>query len=123
MRLNEVIRRFSLVSGLEGEDLSRYAPLCADAISQVKARMVVSLETLGDEDVRRLEACAAALGFYKYTLISSDGAVDSFEAGNLRVRMGENAVERAKMMLFEEQKAVSDIACFDDDFALKGVRI
>lgn len=123
MRLSNVLERFSLVSGLEGKELSRYAPLCADAISRIKAGMKLPLESLGDEDVRRLEGCAAAMSFYKYTLCAPEGSVESFGAGALSIRLGKNPIERARMMLMEECRAVAHIVSFEDDFAFRGVRV
>jgi len=122
LRLSEVIERFSLISGLEGEELSRYVPLCVDAVSRIKCR-ACGAEKLGLGDVRRLENCAAALAFYKYALYSQEGTIESFEAGAVKVSLGKGLLERARMILDEELRGAQDIVSLEDDFAFKGVRV
>lgn len=122
MRLNEVLERFSLISGLEGEELSRYAPLCIDAISGIKSR-VPKLDKIGCEDMRRLVNCAAALAFYKYTLYAPEGLAESFDTGSLSVKMSKSPQERARLILTQELRGAEDIVCFDDDFVFKGVAV
>ena len=71
MSFYDVLRRFELLSSLEGKDLSRYQDLCREAAEDIRARLKVPEESLADSKRLRLSYAAGALAFYKYCLLLS----------------------------------------------------
>lgn len=121
MRLNDVINRFALISGLEPREVSKWTVLCVDAVQYLRQR-ILSEADLCEANVMRLCNAAAALAYYKYTLYSPSAAVRSFSAATVTVSMGEDEKHRAKTLWEEEQALVSDLVR-TEDFCFKGVRI
>jgi len=122
LRLNLVIDRFALISGLEPEEVSRWTPLCADAVVQIEG-MKRSKVKDDEKTIRRLSFCAAALAYYKYTLFTKEAAVSSFSAGNLSVGISVTERERAKQLWEEELRGASDLLEAQSDFCFLGVRV
>lgn len=115
MSFYDVLRRFGLLSGLEGKDLSRYSELCNEAAEDIKAKLKVPEKSLSDSNKLRLAYTAGALAFYKYCLIITATEPDSFSAGEVKVSVGDKKLLGAKRLFEEEYKALSDVLC-DSDF-------
>lgn len=109
MSFYDVLRRFSLLSGLEGKDLSRFSQLCNEAIEDMRGRLKVKEENLTDSQKLRLSYTAGALAFYKYCLYSAVSEPDSFSAGEVTVNMNDKRVDAAKKLFDEEYRALSKI--------------
>ncbi|MBQ9742440.1 MAG: hypothetical protein IJV88_02040 [Ruminococcus sp.] len=107
MRLNQVIDRFALVSGLCGEELSRWTPLCVDAMNQV-SKMLRPNMTPSEADSLRLSAFAGVLAYYKYTLYSR-GGIKAFTAGSLSITEEDDKSRRAKLLWEAERESVADL--------------
>lgn len=115
MSFYDVLRRFELLSGLEGKDLSRYTELCKEASEEMTARLKVNEESLTSGERLRLSYAAGALAFYKYCLYTSVTEPDSFSAGEVSVSMGSKKVDAAKRLFEEECKGLCRVIS-DDGF-------
>lgn len=121
MSFYDVLRRFRLLSGLEGEELSRYSDLCKDALNEVKLKLKVAENALDDGKKLRLAYTAGALAFYRYCLYTSVTEPESFEAGEVRVTRSHDKTEAARRIYEEEYRGLSDVLA-DSGFSFKGVR-
>lgn len=102
MSFYQVLKRFELLSGLQGDELSRYSQLCRQAAEEIRERLTVSESTLSDGEKLRLSYTAAALAYYKYCLYTSASQPVSFSAGEVSVNMGSQRLESAKKIFDEE---------------------
>ncbi len=122
MRLNEVINRFTLVSGLEPHEVSMWIPVCIDAMLQVKAK--ASKEALSDEEsILRLCALAGVLAYYKYCLYMERDEVKSFTAGSVSITKAQYDTKKAHDLWEFEKNGVSDLLQSHEDFCFRGVRL
>lgn len=120
MNLNDVIRRFALISGLEGEELSRWLPVCVDAMEEVH-RLAVREALTNEENSRRLSNLAGVLAYYRYVLYTSE-QVRSFGAGSVSVTYRDDALKSAQRMWETELQAVSELIT-PSDFYFQRVRV
>ena len=119
MSLHEIIERFTLVSGLEMQDVSRYLTL----ISDCKALFddMIDLELNGSERRRLAHACAV-YAYYRISCMARDGGLQSFKAGDVQIVTDDDCA--AALRLWESERAlIADIISFDDDFAFRSVMI
>lgn len=122
MRLNEVINRFTLVSGLEPHEVSMWTPVCIDAMLQVKAK--ASKEALKcEESVLRLCAMAGVLAYYKYCLYMERDEVKAFTAGSVSITKAQSDAKKAYELWEFEKNGARDLLSSDDDFCFRGVRL
>ena len=117
-----MIVRFSLLSQLSSEEITRWTPLCIDAKAEIEKRIIPGT-AMTENNLIRLAKCAAALAFLKYTLYSPSGCAESFTAGAVNIRFGMQEAQRAKAVLSQELKEACDIVAQEDDFCFKGVRV
>src|SRR5574344_624870 len=90
--IGNVLKRFSLISGLEGEKLSRWTPLCEDAVDFCSSHLTKS--ELSENQERCFCNLAAAFAYYKFCICDFDG-VNTFVAGDVQIRKSDVA-ENAK---------------------------
>lgn len=121
MSFYDVLRRFSLLSGLEGKDLSRFSQLCTEASEDIKSKLKVSESSLTEAQKLRLSYTAGALAFYKYCLYSAVTEPDSFSAGEVTVNMNDKRIDAARKLFEEEYRACSKLLC-DSGFYFGRVR-
>ncbi len=121
MSFNDVLRRFKILSGLEGEKLSRFSFLCSDSITEINSKLRVSVDSLSDAQRLRLSYAAGALAFYRYCLYTSVSEPESFEAGEVRVTNNKDKAASARRLFEEECKGISEIL-MDSGFYFKGVK-
>ena len=121
MSFNDVLRRFKILSGLEGEKLSRYSFLCSDAITEMNSKLRFSEENLSDAQRLRLSYAAGALAYYRFCLYTHVSEPESFEAGEVRVTNRKDKAESARRLFEEECKGISEILR-DSSFYFKGVK-
>ena len=118
MRLKEIIERFTLVSGLEMKDVSRYLPIIADC----KAYFESLAPALGENDQRRLEHACAVYAFYRISQLGRLDDLRSFKVGD--VQMNVEAIGEAAKKLWEtERENISDIVDISGGFAFRSVRV
>ena len=109
MSFYDVLRRFELLSSLEGKDLSRYQDLCREAAEDMRARLKVPEESLADSKRLRLSYAAGALAFYKYCLFLFLTEPESFSAAEVKVTVSDKKLCAAKKLFEEECKGLSDV--------------
>lgn len=122
MNLNEIVERFTMVSGMKMSETSRYLPLIVDCKELFEERIG------GGADARRLHRAAhacAVYAYYRVSLLLRDGGFDSFKAGDVQINSEKlsEICEAAERMWQEERRMIADIADFDDGFAFRSVRV
>ena len=119
MSLNEIIERFTLVSGYERKEISRYLPIIRDCMDLFEERICCELTEI--QRRRVIHACAV----YAYRCISRLGrdiGVSNFKAGDVQLVTDENSAIADK--LWEEAKPlIADIVAIDDGFSFRAVRV
>lgn len=122
MRLNEVINRFSLVSGLEPSEVTKWTPVCVDAMNEIKRKVLPGV--LEDEgNVLRLSACAGVLAYYRYCMYKNGDKTKQFTAGAVSVTMENSDTEKAQKLWEFERKSVEDLLTSTEDFCFRRVNV
>ena len=122
MRLNEVINRFALMSGLEPGEVTRWTPVCIDAMNELKSKLLPDALS-SEENILRLSACAGVLAYYRYCLYKSGSEPKSFTAGAVSVTVSELDVEKAYKLWEFEKKSVENLLASSEDFCFKRVKV
>lgn len=118
MRLKEIIERFTLVSGFEMKDVSRYLPIIADCKAFFESRS----GELSESDLRRAEHACAVYAFYHISQMGRLDDLRSFKVGD--VQMNVEAIGEAAQKLWEtERDNISDIVDIGGEFAFRSVRV
>lgn len=102
MNFCDCLRRFKLLSGLEGEELSRFSEFCHDASAELKVSLAVPEQSLTDAQNLRLSYAAGALAYYKYCLYLLSTEPETFEAGEVKV-INKNKKADGARKLFEAE--------------------
>lgn len=106
--LKNVLKRFSVISGLKGEEFSKWSFLCNDCLNYVLEHILK--EELNEKEEQKICSLAAAIAFYKLTLYDFD-EVTSFTAGDVRITK-ESMQKNAEKIMNEEMKSCIDITDF-----------
>ncbi|MBO6127072.1 MAG: hypothetical protein J6P21_03670 [Clostridia bacterium] len=69
MTIENVMIKFSNLSGISGEALSKWTSICQDSINEISSKLREDI--IESEHEEELESAAAALSFYKYVLCTS----------------------------------------------------
>lgn len=118
MRIKEIIERFTLVSGFEMKDVSRYLPIIVDC----KAYFESLLPELNENDLRRAEYACAVYAFYRISQLGRLDDLKSFKVGD--VQMNVEAIGEAAKKLWEaERENISDLLDISGGFAFRSVRV
>ena len=118
MRLKEIIERFTLVSGFEMKDVSRFLPIIADC----KAFFEEQLRDPGEADLKRAEHACAAYAFYRISLMGRLDELCSFKVGD--VQMNVEAIGEAARKLWDaERESISDLIDLSGGFEFRSVRV
>ena len=118
MRLKEIIERFTLVSGFERKDVSRWLPVIMDA----KAYFEERIPALSEGDLRRVENACAVYAFYRISRMGRMDELRSFKVGD--IQMNVEAVGEAARQLWEAERAgIADIVELGGDFAFRSVSV
>lgn len=122
MRLNEVINRFSLVSGLEPSEVTRWTPVCIDAMNEIKSKALPeALENEGD--MLRLSSCAGVLAYYRYCMYLREDRTKQFTAGAVSVTLENPDIEKAHRLWEFERESVSELLLATDGFCFRRVSV
>lgn len=116
--LTKVLKRFSAISGLKGEEFSKWSFLCTECLNYVLEHTVK--EELTDSEETRLTALIASMAYYKLSLYDFD-EVSSFTAGDVHITK-QDVQSRAEKAMQAEMNACSDITDFGS-VCFFGVRI
>lgn len=119
MSLNEIIERFTLVSGFEMQDVSRYLVILMDCKALFEERMY---EGLSEAQRRRAAYACAVYAYYRISLMGYSHGVSSFKAGDVQLTTGETFP--AAQQLWENERAqIGDIIRLDDDGVFRAVMV
>lgn len=119
MSLNELIERFTLVSGYEKKTVSRFLPVLIDCREFFEER--IDRELTASERRRVTHACAV-YAYYRISRFGRDDGMSSFKAGDVQFTT-EKDNDRAEKLWEDEKIAVGDIIRFDDGFTFRAVRV
>lgn len=118
MRFKEIIERFTLVSGYEMKDVSRFLSIIEDCKALFESRC----GELNENDLRRAEHACAVYAFYRISQMGRLDDMKSFKVGDVQMNM--EAIGQAAQKLWEtERENISDIIDFGGEFAFRSVRI
>ena len=122
MSLNDIIERFTLVSGLEMNEVSRFLPLLIDCKEYFEERMA---DGLSDSHRRRLAHACAVYAYYRVCLTRTEGACSSIKAGDLQLTGPSRGELRdaARDLWREEREAVAGMVDLEDGFAFRSVTV
>lgn len=122
MGINEVAKKFLLLSGIDESELSKYLPLIRESIAYVKS--ILKEEVDVKENSALLTSACGTYAYYKWSLFYSQGDVSYFKAGDLTVsKSSESKVTQRAYSLWKE--SLKEIAGFtkSSDFYFKGVSV
>ena len=122
MNLNDIIDRFTLVSGLSMNDVSRYLPIILDCKSYIEERMH---DGLSASQLKRAAHACAVYAYYKLCMTVREGDFEYVKAGELQLKAKGAADIRAaaEHLWSEERRAIADIADLDDGFCFRSVML
>lgn len=122
MGINEVAKKFLLLSGIDESELSKYLPLIRESIAYVKS--ILKEEVDVKENSTLLTSACGTYAYYKWSLFYSQSDVSYFKAGDLTVsKSSESKVtERAYSLLKESLKEIARFTK-SSDFYFKGVSV
>ena len=122
MGINEVAKKFLLLSGIDESELSKYLPLIRESIAYVKS--ILKEEVDVKENSALLTSACGTYAYYKWSLFYSQSDVSYFKAGDLTVsKSSESKVtERAYSLLKESLKEIARFTK-SSDFYFKGVSV
>lgn len=122
MGINEVAKKFLLLSGIDESELSKYLPLIRESIAYVKS--ILKKEVDVKENSTLLTSACGTYAYYKWSLFYSQSDVSYFKAGDLTVsKSSESKVTQRAYSLWKE--SLKEIARFtkSSDFYFKGVSV
>lgn len=119
MSLHDIIERFSLVSGFDRQETSRYLVLIRDCAGMFEDRIGTQLS---DSDRRRLAHACAVFAYYRICCMARDGGIQSFKAGDVQI-VSDDDCAAAERMWNTERGMIADLVSFDNGFAFRSVRV
>lgn len=122
MGINEVAKKFLLLSGIDESEISKYLPLIRESIAYVKS--ILKEEVDVKENSALLTSACGTYAYYKWSLFYSQSDVSYFKACDLTVsKSSESKVTERAYSLWKE--SLKEIARFtkSSDFYFKGVSV
>ncbi|HEX3017878.1 MAG TPA: hypothetical protein VHP31_08515 [Caproicibacter sp.] len=101
--VTDVLTRFALLSGMDS-GAEKYQPLCSDASAEIERSERDGCET---EASGPLTAAAAALAFYRFSLMQAAQSTGSFEAGDVKITPAKPNPQSARKLWSEAAAAAS----------------
>lgn len=122
MDVQEILLRFALIADLGQEEAAPWISICSEAADEIRS-LLKDLLTEADNSTR-LNAAAAALTFYRYTLYRASGAgMNDFSAGDIKVISDKKTtVEMALRIWIDAKKTIMDLID-DNEFLAEQVKI
>lgn len=120
MSLNDIIERFTLVSGYERKQISRYLPVIIDCMAFFEER--IHRELTVSEQRRAVHACAV-YAYYRVSCLGREAGIGNFKAGDLQIVMDDAGLRGIEKLWEDEKSAVSDIVDIDDGFSFRAVSV
>lgn len=122
MRLSDVLERFTLVSGLEPEEVSKWTVLCVDAMNEISDCILPS-KGKSEKEALRLSKAAGVYAYYKYCLYTYSSKIKTFSAGVISVTTSQDEMAHARNMWEAEKAACADLISDKGDFCFRGVAV
>lgn len=124
MNIGKILERFSIMAELDLDDASQWIGLMEESAAEIKSQLKEDINESEYED--RLNAAAAVLSFYKYTLcLTSRSAVFSTSDGISMVTASitdrKNMISAASSAWKSTRASISNILK-DPGFIFQGVR-
>lgn len=118
--LNAILNRFTLLSNIPLDEIGPFVPICSDAKTEIQLKIRPNVDESAEGE--RLEAAAAALSFYKYTLYNASlQSTQSFSAGDVSIKEDtKQQIENARLMWNETRASIRDLLQ-DDEFCFQQV--
>ncbi len=122
MDIKEILLRFSLIASLSEEEAAPWVSICSEAAEEI--RRLMKDATKEEENGARLNAAAAALALYRYTVYrASAEEMSSFSAGDIKINSDKKImVEMALKVWLDAKRSISDLIN-DDEFLVGQVNI
>lgn len=120
MNLQNIVKRFAIIANISLEEAFPWTEICEEAADEIKAHLKNDVDET--EHHRRLDAAAAALGFYRYVLYrASGGGMESFTAGEIRIKSdAKTSVKMALAVWKDAKRSIADLLN-DDDFMFETI--
>ena len=115
--IEALMERFSSFSGLSEEEARRYHGLCQDAAAQVNG---MAKESLTEREESLLYGAAAALAFYRWSLLEGARTPESFSSGDIQVKKGASMTEQARK-IWEEYRDGAAECVRDTEFVFQRI--
>lgn len=117
MDLQAILERFLCLAGLSPEEAQPWQGLCEEAMQELNAQVLTGAEG----GAALLNAAAAALAFYRYSVAQSSIPESEFTAGDVRVTRSSAGMEAARRLWLEARRAASGYLR-DEEFYFRQVR-
>lgn len=107
MNINDIIKRFALISEIDEKELAKWVPVCCEANEFISSRLKKT-DFTSEEQARLCNACAV-YAYYKYCLYKNKSDIKSFSAGDVRIENSSLLSQSAKALWDHEKECVSDL--------------
>ncbi len=120
MNLQDIVKRFSIISNLSLEEAFPWTQVCEEAAEEIRLHLKKGVDE--NEHHRRLDAAAASLAFYRYVLYrASGGGMESFTAGEIRIKTDAKTSVKMALAVWKDAKhSISDLLN-DDEFIFETI--
>lgn len=119
MRIDDVVERFTRLSGLSAEEVSQMLGLITDCTEELTERIISDCDCEGN--CRRITAAAAALANYRYRLLAASRGEDrNIKVGDVTIGEDSGSLECAKKIYLQCISNIADII-IDSDFYFEGI--
>lgn len=121
MNTQEVLSRFAIMANLTIEEASIWTTLCEDTIEELQKHIKDGIDE--EKSARQLNAAAAALSFYKYTLYRASGmGMDAFSVGDISIKGDKKLSVQTAYKVWQEAKGSICDLIVDDGFIFEEIR-
>lgn len=110
--IEQILKRFALLSGVSKEQLSAWSVLCSDALSFVCEHITKAKLTKAEEN--SICTLAAAFAYYKFCLAGADD-ISSFTAGDVHISR-DSQLKKAERMWKTEVACSAGLTDLDGFF-------
>lgn len=118
MNYQQVFQRFIELANLTEEEAEQYRWLCNNAVEELDEMLVKGIDK--EACSGRLSATASAIAFYKYSIISQGGNLNSVKAGEITVSCTPQK-QYASEYLSQCMKSIAPYVK-DSNFVFRGVK-
>lgn len=122
MDIQEILKRFALIASLSDEEVSPWLPICSEAEEDIRRMLKDPLAE--EQNGMRLNAAAAALVYYRYTVYRASGeGMNDFAAGDIKVTIDKKTMVDLAYRVWLDAKALILDLINDNEFLAERVSI